>query len=59
MNTASLNVTKALVCGAIAMILTAGLVGTIDNSVGTPRADQPALRAAAQALTSADADRAA
>jgi len=59
MNTASINVLKGLVSGALAMIFTAVLVGSINNSVGTQHTERPLIQAAVQVDTTGIADRAA
>ena len=59
MNTASINFFKGLVSGAIAMVLTAVLLGSINNSVGPQGAERPLIQAAVQIDTTVVADRAA
>jgi hypothetical protein len=59
MNTASINVLKGLVSGALAMVFTAVLLGSINNSVRPQGAERPLIQAAVQIDTTVVADRAA
>jgi hypothetical protein len=59
MNTASINLFKGLVSGALAMIFTAVLASSINTSVGPQGSERPLIRAAVQAETTVVADRAA
>ncbi len=59
MNTASINLFKGLVAGALAMVFTAVLAGSINNSVGPQGIERPLIQAAVHADTPLVADRAA
>lgn len=58
MNTAVINLFKGLLSAALAMVFTAVLAGSINNSVGPEGAERPLIQAAVQIDTTVDADRA-